>query len=180
MWLWWERMLWTVCCRCRLLENMQLNILLRVLMMSRMMMNVDVRDDEIYTGWKVIWLWRCFWESVQWLTEREDGQIKIDISFNLSSTFSTMLARTKTGLSSQLRLGFTLYFRFWGFFGFCNKKGQSTKNVSKVVWKRLKIGNIYQKMVWKWFKSFKVVKNGLKCFNNGLIMGIFSQKNLAK
>ena len=43
-------MLWTVCCRCRLLENMQLNILLRVLMMSRMMMNVDVRDDEIYTG----------------------------------------------------------------------------------------------------------------------------------
>ena len=75
-------------------EDMQLNILLRVLMMSRMMMNVDVRDDEIYTGWKVIWLWRCFWESVQWLTEREDGQIKIDISFNLSSTFSTMLART--------------------------------------------------------------------------------------
>ena len=31
-------------------KNMQLNILLRVLMMSRMMMNVDVRDDEIYTG----------------------------------------------------------------------------------------------------------------------------------
>ena len=43
-------MLCTVCCKCRLLENMQLNILLRVLMMSRMMMNVDVRDDEIYTG----------------------------------------------------------------------------------------------------------------------------------
>ena len=31
-------------------ENMQLNILLRVLMMRRMMMKVDVRDDEIYTG----------------------------------------------------------------------------------------------------------------------------------
>ena len=31
-------------------KNMQLNILLRVLMMRRMMMKVDVRDDEIYTG----------------------------------------------------------------------------------------------------------------------------------
>ena len=148
MWLWWERMLWTVCCRCRLLENMQLNILLRVLMMSRMMMNVDVRDDEIYTGWKVIWLWRCFWESVQWLTEREDGQIKIDISFNLSSTFSTML-------SSQLRLGFTLYFRFWGFFGFCNKIGQSTKNVSKVVQKRFKIGQHLSKNGLKMVQKFQ-------------------------
>ena len=156
MWLWWERMLCTVCCKCRLLENMQLNILLRVLMMSRMMMNVDDEcDDEIYTGWKVIWLWRCFWESVQWLTEREDGQIKIDISFNLSSTFSTMLARTKTGLSSQLRLGFTLYFRFWGFLGFCNKKGQSTKNVSKVVWKRLKIGQHLSKNGLKMVQKFQ-------------------------
>ena len=156
MWLWWGRMLCTVCCKCRLLENMQLNILLRVLMMSRMMMNVDVRDDEIYTGWKVIWLWRCFWESVQWLTEREDGQIKIDISFNLSSTFSTMFARTKTVLSSQLRLGFTLYFRFWGFFfGFCNKKGQSTKNVLKVVWKRLKIGQHLSKNGLKMVQKFQ-------------------------